>query len=283
MVTNHPTLGAHLAAATDPAQSLCVGIDPHSESLKNWGLGDDADGAKRFGMDIIAGSREAGVRILKPQVALFERLGLRGLSVLSELIHSARAEGMWVIADGKRGDIGTTMEGYASAWLDAGSDFESDGLTLHPYLGVDTLEPAFERAQSLGKSVFVLAATSNPEAGSVQSTIDTHGHSLAQSILRQLQARYERSGETSRWLGAVVGATVSPIERGLDLTECPGISLLAPGFGHQGASLESVRSIFGTAYQRVIPAVSRSVAGASPEGLVDRIRAHLGEASRGSL
>ena len=186
---------------------------------------------------------------------------------------------MLVIADAKRGDIGSTMAGYASAWLEPGSDFESDGLTVSPFLGVGALEPAFELAVTQEKTVFVLAATSNPEAVTLQTAIQTDGDTVSQGILHQLIDRVNSASAAPGWLGAVVGATLRLDDHGIDLSHAK-LPLLAPGFGYQGASLSSLRDAFGEASDHVIPTVSRSVAGESMEGLPARLDAHLQELHR---
>lgn len=112
--------GQRLRRALDEHGPLCVGIDPHEALLRAWGLGVDAAGVREFGLrtvDAAAGR----VGIVKPQVAFFERFGSAGFAALEDVIAAARAADLIVIADAKRGDIGTTMDGYAAAWLEPGS------------------------------------------------------------------------------------------------------------------------------------------------------------------
>ena len=110
---------------------LCVGIDPHESLLVDWGLPVTAAGVREFSLRVVdAAAGETG--IVKPQVSFFERFGSAGFVVLEEVIAAARAAGLLVISDAKRGDIGTTMAGYAQAWLAPGAPLESDALTVSP-------------------------------------------------------------------------------------------------------------------------------------------------------
>ena len=271
-----------LGGADAPASRLCVGIDPHPGTLHSWGLPDTAIGVREFASQLVDTCLEHDIRVVKPQVALFERLGVAGMSTLAELIQSARERGARVIADAKRGDIGSTMAGYAEAWLAPGGDFESDGLTVSPYLGTGSLEPAMAAAAEHHKTVFVLAATSNPEADALQSATTSSGVSVAQSVLNDLQQRSQLADAVPA-LGAVIGATVNLAERGVELGSDWSLPILAPGFGHQGARLADIRDIFGAHSALVIPTVSRSVARDSADGLAGRLERHIEELARVEL
>ena len=124
------------------------------------------------------------VGIVKPQVSFFERYGSAGFAALEDVLAAARAAGLIVIADAKRGDIGTTMDAYAEAWLTPGSPLEADAMTVNPFLGVGTLEGTFELAEDAGKGVFVLAATSNPEAFTAQRATLDGGRTVSASHRR---------------------------------------------------------------------------------------------------
>ena len=124
--------------------------------------------------------------LVKPQVAFYERFGSAGYAVLEETIGDLRSAGCLVVSDAKRGDIGSTMAGYATAWLADGSPLLSDAVTVSPYLGVGALRPALELAEETGRGVFVLAATSNPEAVELQSSTGANGRSLAQVIVDEV-------------------------------------------------------------------------------------------------
>jgi len=257
------------------ADRLCVGIDPHSSTLDAWGVLDSATGIEHFGRAVLDACLAEGVSVVKPQVALFERHGVAGMSALSALIGSARESGVLVISDVKRGDIGTSLAGYADAWLGEGSDFESDAMTAVAYQGVGSLEPAFSLAARNNKGVFVLGATSNAEGWMVQSARTTDGTSVAGHVVAEMAERSTRAPHSEPgWLGVVVGATVNREHLGLDEESFEGLSLLVPGFGAQGVGLGELREKFGRLALSVIPTVSRSVAGDDRAGLQSRLRAH---------
>ena len=139
------SFGARLRVALDTHGPLCVGIDPHGALLRAWGLDASASGAREFGLRTVEAA--AGrVGIVKPQVAFYERYGSAGFAALEDVMAAARTAGLLVIADAKRGDIGTTMDGYAAAWLVPGAPLECDAVTLSPYLGTDALHGALSTA-----------------------------------------------------------------------------------------------------------------------------------------
>ena len=181
MVQPHASFGERLVAAGNEYGRLCVGIDPHAALLDKWGLPDTIDGLQRFSsacVEAFAGS----VALVKPQVAFYERFGSAGFAVLEETLAALRESGTLVVADAKRGDIGSTMAGYAAAWLQPGSPLEADALTLTPYLGVGSLEPAISLAAAHGKGVFVMSANSNPEAEAFQ-TSEIDGRMVSQWMI----------------------------------------------------------------------------------------------------
>ncbi|WP_165165151.1 orotidine-5'-phosphate decarboxylase [Corynebacterium qintianiae] len=249
--------GQKLVSAGERLGCLCVGIDPHAALLEKWGLGDNVAGLREFSricVDAFAGH----VALVKPQVAFFERFGSAGFVVLEETLAALRESGTLVVADAKRGDIGSTMEGYARAWLGAGSPLEADAVTLTPYLGVGSLDPAIALAEETGKGVFVMAANSNPEAEAFQTqAID--GVTIAQQMVDACTA-YNR-GETVGNVGVVVGATVAAPPA---LTEL-NAPVLMPGVGAQGATLDDVARIAGAQIHLVFPNVSRSVLASGPD------------------
>lgn len=124
-MTSTETFGARLHEATGRHGSLCVGVDPHPELLEAWGLPDSVDGLEQFS-EICVEAFVGQVALVKPQVAFFEAYGSGGLAVLERTVSVLREAGTLVLADAKRGDIGTTMNAYARAWLGAGSPLESD-------------------------------------------------------------------------------------------------------------------------------------------------------------
>jgi len=181
-----------------------------------------------------------------------------------------------VISDAKRGDVGSTVAGYASAWLSPGSDFESDAMTAVAYQGVGSLNPLFEAALAHGRGVFVLVNTSNPEGWPLQEAVVDNSHTVAQRVYSDL-VDYQASSVHTGWLGAVVGATIAPDKRAVELTDQ--LWLLAPGFGHQGADISATTTLFSGVSHRVIPTVSRSVTAEGADRVGPLITRHLGECS----
>lgn len=236
---------------------VCVGIDPHAALLEQWGLGDTVEGLQRFS-EICVDAFAGHAAVVKPQVAFYERFGSAGFAVLEDTLASLRKANTLVIADAKRGDIGSTMAGYAAAWLEPGAPLEADAVTLTPYLGVGSLNPAIELAGQHGKGVFVMAANSNPEAAALQ-TGEIGGRMLSQRMVDECAAY--NSGDTIGHVGVVVGATVSkpPV---LNALNAP---VLMPGVGAQGASIADAHAIAGEARHLVFPSVSRSVLAAGPD------------------
>lgn len=261
---------SRVAELTSTHGPLCVGIDPSAESLAGWGLADSADGALEMGR-VILSALAGRVGFVKPQIGYFERFGAAGYAAVESLIHEARSTGLLVIADAKRGDIGSTMESYASAWLGSGP-LQCDAMTVSPYPGFEALEPAFRAAEQARGAVFVLCATSNPDAPTVQAA-RTDGVSVSALIARRAR---ERSRNTQS-VGVVVGATRSLESSGLTDGDLEGLLVLSPGFGAQGAALSDLATIFGVAAPRVIPTVSRSVLGAGPAAVGAAIDNHLRE------
>ncbi|MHC1557438.1 orotidine-5'-phosphate decarboxylase [Actinomycetospora sp. C-140] len=301
---------ARLREAVEAHGPLCVGIDPHPGLLSAWGLDADAAGVERFARGVVE-ALAGHVALFKPQVALFEVYGSAGLGALERALADARDAGALTLADAKRGDIGSTMAGYARAWLGDGAPLAADAVTLSPYLGVGALAPALDLAVATGRGVFVLARTSNPEASGVQSAQawvagaggsppDTQrsgaGHrrmrEVAQSVVDALAdhnaAHAGGLGDGSA--GAVVGLTRGTTGRdhGLDLAALGG-PVLVPGLGAQGGTPADVAAVFGAsgpsgalgeAGGPVVPVSAREVLTAGPDH--GALRAAVG-ALNGSL
>jgi len=258
------TFGARLAAAMDVHGPLCVGIDPHESLLDAWGLPDDATGLRRFALTVMeaVGGRVAAV---KPQAAFFERHGSAGVAVLEEVVAAGRETGTLVIVDAKRGDIGSTMGAYADAFLRDGSPLAGDALTVSPYLGFGSLDPAVELAQKSGRGLFVLCLTSNKEGQEVQHARSEDGVTVA-ALMASRAAALNVGAEPMGSIGLVVGATVGDAaERtGTDLTAVNG-PLLAPGVGAQGGGAAELAAVFGAARRQVLASSSRGVLRAGPD------------------
>lgn len=273
-----PDFGQRLLAAFEAHGRLCVGIDPHESILSEWGLPVSAAGVRELGLAVVDAA--AGrVGIVKPQVSFFERWGSAGFAALEEVIRAAREAGLVVIADAKRGDIDTTMDAYARAWLEPGAALESDAVTVSPYLGPESLRSTIAFAARHGKGVFVLSATSNPGAQHVQAAA-AGGQTVAEAVawsVRRANAAATQAGRPLGPVGLVVGATVDRRAVGLTDDALDGAPLLAPGFGAQGAALGDLAAIFGSHATRVIANASRSILRAGPAGLADAIAAHHAE------
>lgn len=235
-----------------------VGLDPRWEQLparirqraeqrggNQWGI--RAAAYEEFCLrviDVIAPL----VPAVKPQSAFFEECGPDGVVALARVIRYARAAGLIVICDAKRGDIGSTAEAYAAAYL-AGADpssapFAADALTINPYLGIDTLQPFIERANQMGGGLYVLVRTSNPGARDFQDR-QTNGEMLYYAVARKIEALSLQTAGSEDYglVGAVVGATY-PAELAELRQILPHVPLLVPGYGSQGGTSKDVAAAF---------------------------------------
>ena len=254
---------------------LCAGIDPHRALVERWGLPYNLAGLERFTMTCVEafGGQVAAV---KPQSAFFEVFGAAGVAILERSIDALRSVGTIVILDVKRGDIGTTMDAYADAFLGEDAPSPPDAMTLSPFLGYESLRPAIDLAHETGRGVFVLALTSNPEGPAVQHArrdgVSVAGHVVTGAAGDNAAAR--RRGELGS-VGLVVGATVgdAPRRLGLDFAAVNG-PFLAPGVGAQGGTPGALREVFGAALPDVLAASSREILDAGPTvcALQDRVR-----------
>jgi orotidine-5'-phosphate decarboxylase len=267
---SHPSpFGARLDSALDRRGSLCVGIDPHPALLAAWGLPDNRSGLERFALTC-AEAFGPEVAVVKPQSAFFEAYGSAGIAVLERTIAACRAAGALVLLDVKRGDIGTTMAAYARAYLDPASPLAVDAVTVSPYLGIGSLDPAFELAVQHDAGLFVLALTSNPEGPQFQLARTNDERTVAQVVLDELGARNAGTESLGRF-GVVVGATIGATTADFSRLNGP---FLVPGIGAQGGGADDVRRIFGAATRAVVPSASREVlrAGPDPAALAEAAR-----------
>lgn len=266
--------GDRLAAAMDEYGPLCAGIDPHPSLLQAWGLEDSAESLRTFTTAVYEGCAPY-VAALKPQVALFERHGSAGLAVLEELFARSAEDRVLIVADAKRGDIGSTMKAYADAWLGTSSPLGTDSVTLSPYLGFESLRPALDAATTNQRGTFVLALTSNPEGKSVQHVgkAEDTGAVAKQVIAAATAENTAQTWERMGSCGLVVGATVGEAlkELAIDLSTFNG-PILSPGYGAQGASAEDLYRIFAGVESQVLVNSSRGVLSAGPQ-LTDLARA----------
>ncbi|SEI85961.1 orotidine-5'-phosphate decarboxylase [Demequina mangrovi] len=268
--------GARLAAAMDQHGPLCVGIDPHPGLLAAWGMEDTARSLVDFG-DAVLEASAGECAAVKPNAAFFERHGSAGVAALEHVLGRARELGILTVLDAKRGDIGSTMQGYAESYLRPGAPLEADSLTVSPYLGFGSLKPALDLAQEHGKGIFVLALTSNPEGPEVQHAIAPDGRAVA-AVVAEEAAALNNGASPMGDVGLVVGATVGDaVQRlGIDLDRVNG-PLLSPGVGAQGAGPAELSLVFGNARGRVLVNQSRGVLQAGPT--VEKLREAVIEAS----
>ncbi|ORV15314.1 orotidine-5'-phosphate decarboxylase [Mycobacterium celatum] len=250
-----PGFGTRLADAMSRRGSLCLGIDPHPELLRAWNLPESRDGLAAFCDTCVAAY--ADFAVVKPQVAFFEAYGAAGFAVLERTIAALREAGVLVLADAKRGDIGSTMAAYAQAWV-GDSPLAADAVTASPYLGFGSLQPLLDTAAARGRGVFVLAATSNPEGATVQGAT-SGGRSVAQAVVDDVASW--NSARQPGAVGVVVGATTAVVP---DLGSLNG-PVLVPGIGAQGGQMSALKGFGGAQRDQLVPAVSREVLQAGPD------------------
>ncbi len=256
------SFGDRVAAAVRATGPLCAGIDPSSGLLRSWGLHDDAAGLRAF-CAICVEAFAGAVAVVKPQVAFFERHGSAGMAELERMIADATAAGLLVIADAKRGDIDSTAEAYADAWLGDASPLAVDAVTAHPYLGLGALAPLVRRAAANGRGVLVVARSSNPEGRELQRAVTATGTGVEDMLLTEIAELNASPDVPSGTVGAVIGATLEPST--FALPQLGGV-ILAPGLGAQGAGPEDVAARFaGCPAGTVLPSSSRGLLGAGPD------------------
>ena len=261
------TYAQRLQTVTAQRGRLCVGIDPMPSVLDAWGLPRDVSGLERCARGIV---EEVGdsVAVFKPQSAFFEAFGSRGVAVLEAVLRDIREAGAISVLDVKRGDIGSSMAGYAAAFLGEGAPLWADAITVSPYLGVGSLTPAIDAAVGGGQGLYILARTSNPEGAHVQLARAGES-SVAQHVVDEVGRLNETSDNA---LGLVVGGTHSDL--GCDVSAFNG-SILVPGIGAQGGTVEGLSASFGSAIGHVLPTVSRDAIGGGREALSARTESLL--------
>jgi orotidine-5'-phosphate decarboxylase len=244
---------------------LVVGLDPRVELLPvelrgaaHLGRAQAAEACARFCRGLIDAVAPSVVGV-KPQVAFFEALGADGIGALEDACAYARAAGLLVIADAKRGDVGSTARAYAAAFLD-GNPPLADALTVSPYLGRDSIEPFLLACRREGAGVFCLVKTSNAGGAAVQDLVLSDGRPLWHQVARLVHEWGEdlvgEHGLSS--VGAVVGAT-HPRAVGEARRLLPRSILLLPGVGAQGATPADVARAFTSGPASALVTVSRSV------------------------
>ncbi|HBE72049.1 MAG TPA: orotidine-5'-phosphate decarboxylase [Planctomycetaceae bacterium] len=225
--------------------AVCVGLDPRwanlpsafTDGVDKLDLVTIADRTTKYCCEVIDATVEFSP-IVKPQAAFFELLGPPGMQALGSVIAHARKAGMLVLLDGKRGDIGSTAEGYAAAYLGETSPWGCDALTINAFLGNDTLEPFVKRAGDTGTGIFVLVKTSNPGSGFIQD-LKADSLTISEQVAEVVQQHCEKRDGKFGDCGAVVGATY-PEQLAEMRKRMPNAWLLIPGYGAQGGSADDV-------------------------------------------
>lgn len=240
---------------------LCVGVDPSPRLIEAWGRPDSVEGLEFFSLAVLEAVLGTAA-VIKPQVSFFERFGAEGYRVLERLLSEARDADILVVADAKRGDIKSTNDGYADAWLSDRSGLAVDALTVAPYVGVGALAPLIEAAQATGRGVFVLAATSNDEGRTVQTARTSEDERVEDLVLRSV-SELNRRDDGLGSVGAVLGATRDRPDFNLASLGGP---YLVPGVGSQGATADHVARLFARCPQgTVLVNVGRAILEAGPD------------------
>lgn len=216
---------------------LCVGLDPFAEKIPPL-FGDarsDLTAVERFFGEILVLAAPISACV-KLQLGLFEPYGAAGVGLAERLTRQAQDLGLPVILDAKRGDIGTTAQGYAQAALGPSPGFDADAVTVNPYMGLESLAPFFDVAEARGRGVAVLVRTSNPGARDIQERL-SEGVPIWAVVAQSLQALETKHLAACGWsnLMIVAGATAPNEARRLRAL-LPKALFLVPGYGAQGAS-----------------------------------------------
>jgi orotidine-5'-phosphate decarboxylase len=212
---------------------------------------------------------------IKPQSAYFERFGSKGIAVLESCIAAIRDRGSLVLLDVKRGDIGSTNQAYAQAYLDPRSSLKSDAITVHPYLGFHALAPMIEQTNKSLSGLFVVVLSSNPEGKLIQGARVFPDTTVVESLCDAISAANQTfCPDALGPIGAVVGVTA---DRASETVErLPRSLILAPGLGAQGGDFATIAKRFKNARERVLPISSRGVLSQGPnvKTLREAIRMH---------
>lgn len=247
---------------------LVFGLDPFGDLLVDWDLGDTPDGLDRF-VDIVVEACVGTVGVVKPQSAFYERHGWRGVRSLTRLVESCRGSGLLVLLDAKRGDVGSTNEAYADAYLGPGAPIQVDAITITPYLGFESMRPVLDRAVATNSSVFVVTRSTNPEGRSIQGAVHPDGRTTEQQIVSDIARENRRTAPGAIGpIGSVFGPTHGP--PAFDIRAMNGL-FLVPGVGAQGATAQAVASCFASCPERVLASASRSLLRNGPD--TSRLRA----------
>jgi orotidine-5'-phosphate decarboxylase len=258
-----PPFADRALAAMREHGPLVFGLDPSGDILVEWGLGDSADGLERF-VDIVVEASVGTVGVVKPQAAFYERHGWQGMRSLARLVDACRRAGILVLLDAKRGDVGSTNEAYAEAYLGPDAAIPVDAITITPYLGLAAMQPILDRAVANGAGVFIVTRSSNAEGRAIQGARHPSTTTVEHQLVMDIAAENHRVAPDSIGpIGAVFGPTHGP-PTDFDLSVMNGL-FLAPGIGAQGATPADVATCFASCPDRVLPSASRSLLGAGPD------------------
>lgn len=263
-----------LAAIEEKGSPVCVGIDPDYDKLpaefqsEGADLADRVEAITEWALDVVEIVAPI-VPAVKPQIAYFERYGADGLEAFYQVVAAAKDAELIVLADAKRGDIGSTAEGYADAHLRSAADVDdalwtvgADALTVNGYFGIDGTQPFIDAAREEGAGLFVLVRTSNPGGAAIQDFAGADGQKFFEHMARQVAAWGDGEGLIGAsgysCVGAVVGATYPEEARRLRQL-MPRQIFLVPGYGAQGATADDCAAAFDGKGRGAIVNASRSV------------------------
>ena len=225
----------------DTKSFLCLGVDPHLDLIPNiFDLQNNSSNiitkVEKFCFSLLDSAKDL-VPAIKPQIALFEQLGPDGMKLLASLCKYAQSLNFLIIMDAKRGDIGSTSQAYANAYLGENAPYPSDAMTINPWLGIDSLDPFFKKASETSSGLFILVHTSNKGSKDIQEMPLTNGAKCYEHLAKLLRPIIENQkgdlGLSS--IGIVSGATFK--DESLALRKLlPSAPFLIPGYGAQGAT-----------------------------------------------
>ena len=239
---------------------ICVGLDPmlsyvpeHIVKKAFDAYGETLEGAAeaiwQYNKEIIDNTYDL-IPAVKPQIAMYEQFGIEGLVVYKKTVDYCHEKGLVVIGDAKRGDIGSTSAAYATGHLGkvqvgskSYSGFDTDILTVNPYLGTDGVKPFVEACNANDKGIFVLVKTSNPSSGEFQDRL-IDGRPLYELVAEKVVewGNMSMDGAYSN-VGAVVGATYPEMSKILRKL-MPKTYFLVPGYGAQGGTAKDLMHCF---------------------------------------
>ncbi|XOV85428.1 MAG: orotidine-5'-phosphate decarboxylase [bacterium] len=218
---------------------LCIGLDPYLDQIPEAFRGaSEAETVRNFFTEFLSVAHSK-IAIVKPQISLFERMGIPGLEVLQALIEKAQSLGLLVLLDAKRGDIGETARGYAEAYLSNDGFLNVDAVTVNPYMGLDAVEPFVEQAEANGKGVVVLVRNSNPGSDAFQ-LLEINGKRFFEVVAQSLSEFEDRLVGKSGWSSLAVTVSARSPEDSLRIRQhLPKSLLLVLGYGAQGGDASS--------------------------------------------